>query len=42
MPCEVTTDKSGEKSRANKKNIPVNTEVNPERPPTAIPDDDST
>ena len=36
------TDKSGEKNRPNKKKIPVVTAVSPERPPTAIPAEDST
>jgi hypothetical protein len=39
--CDVTTDNSGEKSRANKNNMPVKTDDSPERPPTAIPEDDS-
>ena len=38
----MTTDNSGEKNRPNKKKIPVVTAVSPERPPTAIPAEDST
>ncbi len=40
--CEVTTDSNGEKNKPNKKKIPVVIAVIPERPPTAIPADDST
>ena len=39
---EVTTDSNGEKNKPNKKKIPVVTAVKPERPPTAIPAEDST
>ena len=40
--CEVTTDSKGEKNKPNRNKIPVVTAVIPERPPTAIPAEDST
>ncbi len=39
---DLTTDSNGEKNKPNKKKIPVVIAVIPERPPTAIPADDST
>ena len=38
----VTTASSGEKNIPKMKRIPVTTAVKPERPPTAIPAEDST
>lgn len=40
--CDVTTVKSGENIKAKMNKIPVVIDVKPERPPTAIPDEDST
>ncbi len=37
----VTTTNKGEKNSANKNSAPVTTDVNPVRPPAAIPDADS-